>query len=382
VRERIGAFEERAAALAEDERPAAQRLAELEVLDPANRILGLKICDPAMGSGHFLVSLVDWMADQVLAAMPEASAAVPWSLEPYVSPLAFDIARVRKTILAQAREHGWPDVERHLDDKHIVRRMILKRCVYGVDLNPMAVELAKVALWLHSFTVGAPLSFLDHHLREGNSVMGAWVGPTVERLRDRGAMFNLGQITTVENVADEMDRIERRPDNDVMEVQTSKQEFKAVEDATKPVAEFFSLLEAEELLGVFEAAPKKAPNLEKLSAAGKDEKALAKARADVAAFERAAAFNVLLEGTFGDPIKISAGEVVLAPSPETLMAAPVDEDGLPLPDEQFALLGSWSDLRTRVCRRARARGARRRSPAPVPALGDRLPECVVEPPHV
>ena len=59
-----------------------------------------------------------------------------------------------------------------LDDRHIVKRMVLKRCIYGVDKNPMAVELAKVSLWLHSFTVGAPLSFLDHHLRCGDSLFG------------------------------------------------------------------------------------------------------------------------------------------------------------------------------------------------------------------
>ena len=62
-----------------------------------------------------------------------------------------------------------------LDDRHIVRRMVLKRCVYGVDKHMMAVELTKVALWLHTFTVGAPLSFLDHHLRNGDSLFGLWV---------------------------------------------------------------------------------------------------------------------------------------------------------------------------------------------------------------
>ena len=60
--------------------------------------------------------------------------------------------------------------------------MVLKRVVYGVDKNPMAVELAKVALWLHTFTVGAPLSFLDHHLRCGDSVLGA-LGAAGRRLR-------------------------------------------------------------------------------------------------------------------------------------------------------------------------------------------------------
>ena len=56
----------------------------------------------------------------------------------------------------------------------------MKRCIYGVDLNPMAVELAKVSLWLHSFTVGAPLSFLDHHLKAGNSLIGTSVDTVIE----------------------------------------------------------------------------------------------------------------------------------------------------------------------------------------------------------
>ena len=75
----------------------------------------------------------------------------------------------------------------HLDDRQIVRRMVLKRCVHGVDKNPMAVELAKVSLWLHTFTVGAPLSFLlDHHLRCGDSLFGSWVDEGVERAEARG----------------------------------------------------------------------------------------------------------------------------------------------------------------------------------------------------
>jgi hypothetical protein len=74
--------------------------------------------------------------------------------------------------------------------------MVLKRVVYGVGKNPMAVELSKVALWLHSFTVGAPLSFLDHHLRAGDSVIGAWVRPTVYALQKRGALFNLSPPLT------------------------------------------------------------------------------------------------------------------------------------------------------------------------------------------
>ena len=122
--------------------------------------------------------------------------------------------------------------ESKLDDRHIVRRMVLKRVVYGVDKNPMAVELAKVALWLHSFTVGAPLSFLNHHLRAGDSVIGAWVRPTVDALQKRGALFNLGQIARVERVAGLMAEIEETTDNDVAEVASSKAKFGAIRYAT------------------------------------------------------------------------------------------------------------------------------------------------------
>lgn len=93
----------------------------------------------------------------------------------YVSPLSNRIDAIRNTILGNAEQRGWTVDEEQLDDRHIIRRMILKRCIYGVDKNPMAVELAKVALWLHTFTVGAPLSFLDHHLRCGDSLYGLWV---------------------------------------------------------------------------------------------------------------------------------------------------------------------------------------------------------------
>ena len=53
------------------------------------------------------------------------------------------------------------------------RRRVVESCVYGVDLNPMAVELAKLSLWLHTVAKGEPLSFLDHHIRCGNSLIGA-----------------------------------------------------------------------------------------------------------------------------------------------------------------------------------------------------------------
>ena len=166
VEARTAAFHAEAEALAAGDLTPAGRMQALQRLDPAEQILELKVCDPAMGSGHFLVSLVDYLADWVITAMAEAEAAE----DGYVSPLTDRINTIRDRIESNAAERGWTIDAEQLDDRHMVRRMVLKRCVYGVDKNPMAVELAKVSLWLHTFTVGAPLSFLDHHLRCGQPV--------------------------------------------------------------------------------------------------------------------------------------------------------------------------------------------------------------------
>ena len=165
-------------------------MGRLKRLDPAEELLELKVCDPAMGSGHFLVNLVDYLADRVIEAMAEAEALV----EGYLSPLVERIDGIRNTIMDNAEDRGWTFDPAQLDDRHIVRRMVLKRCVYGVDKNPMAVELAKVSLWLHTFTVGAPLSFLDHHLRCGDSLFGTWVEPAIRRTEEKSSLFLRGPL--------------------------------------------------------------------------------------------------------------------------------------------------------------------------------------------
>ncbi|MGH7035557.1 MAG: hypothetical protein ACREFL_17650 [Stellaceae bacterium] len=140
VYERLAGFGDRAGQLAKDTRRTNVRIEELLALDPAVAILDLKMCDPAMGSGHFLVSLVDYLADEILEAMVTE---VEWAdpRQPYKSPLIARIGDIRQRIRDEARANGWKVQESQLDDRHLVRRMILKRCIYGVDKNPVAVEL-------------------------------------------------------------------------------------------------------------------------------------------------------------------------------------------------------------------------------------------------
>ena len=243
---RMEAFAAKAEDIPSSQVPEDRRMGRLKQLDPAEKLLELKVCDPAMGSGHFLVNLVDYLADRVIEAMAEAEALV----EGYLSPLVERIDGIRNTIMANAEDRGWTFDPAQLDDRHIVRRMVLKRCVYGVDKNPMAVELTKVSLWLHTFTVGAPLSFLDHHLRCGDSLFGTWVAPAVHRTEEASSLFLRGPLERATRAASHMQIIEGLTDAEIAEAHRSADIFAEISEMTAPLDAFMSLLHAFDWLGL------------------------------------------------------------------------------------------------------------------------------------
>ncbi len=240
--ERLKAFEDKAAALKSDRRSKAARQAELCTLDPAEAVLNLKVLDPSMGSGHFLVTAVDFLSDYI-ADLIERTPAIPeWLDGKYVSPLVKRVAAIRQDILRRAGEANWVMDKSHLSDQAIIRRMVLKRCIYGVDKNPLTVELAKVSLWLHSFTVGAPLSFLDHHLRCGDSLVGLRVSDAIGDLQKRIALFLGSAIAGAEAATEIMQRIEEMSDADVAEVRESATLFHGVEEMTAELRRLLDFL--------------------------------------------------------------------------------------------------------------------------------------------
>lgn len=105
--------------------------------DPVGAVLQLTVCDPACGSGHFLLAAARRMADEVAKLRAQANGGAP-------TPADY--------------RHALRDVVSH--------------CVYGVDKNPMAIALAKTALWLEAYTPDRPLTFIDHHLQVGDALLG------------------------------------------------------------------------------------------------------------------------------------------------------------------------------------------------------------------
>src|SRR5258708_2741976 len=120
---------------------------------------------------------------------------------------------------------------RKLTELNLPKRRVLKSCIYGVDLNPMDVELAKVSLWLDCFTLGAPLSFLDHHMKCGNSLIGGSVQEVQDAL-STGLWSN--QLTYLLDATQLMRKVGELSDATAQEVIESRKAYQGAYDALAP----------------------------------------------------------------------------------------------------------------------------------------------------
>jgi type I restriction-modification system DNA methylase subunit len=173
----------------------------LKGMDFVQAVLSLKVLDPAMGSGHFPVEATSFLASRIVESLAEE-----------------------------------PEKIGGIDHTEVVwaRREVARHCIYGVDVNPLAVELAKVSLWLHTLTVDKPLSFLDHHLKCGNSLVGsdivdlAWL--PLERPKD-----TLGHLDKplglVQKILDRLDDLDSISDETVEDVKRKERLFQQLQES-------------------------------------------------------------------------------------------------------------------------------------------------------
>ena len=138
--------------------PSEGRGREQWQLKSPAELLDLKICDPAMGSGAFLVQVCRWLAERIADA---------WAAEESVGRYITIEGVVVDDLVDLEGLPANPE-----DRLMTARRLVAERCLYGVDLNPLAVELAKLSIWLVTLAKGRPFGFLDHNLKCGDSLLG------------------------------------------------------------------------------------------------------------------------------------------------------------------------------------------------------------------
>ena len=174
----------------------------------ARQLLDLKICDPAMGAGHFLVGVFDYLGDAVLAA----STCPPFS----------SVGR----------------------DARTVSSLVLQHCLYGVDKDPMAVDLARMALLLHGESMAA--GHLDYHLHCGNSLFGGWIGDAVKTVRDGdGAVTLRALVQSSRRAAATIAAM----DTATLPGGSSTRHWHALAQANAPLATVLSAVHAQHWLG-------------------------------------------------------------------------------------------------------------------------------------
>ena len=145
------------------------RLDEMGDTDAADAFFDFRVADIAMGSGHFLVAAIDRIEKGMADYLARRD----------LPGVRRNLSDLRKAAL---RELGELADTVTIEDGPLLRRMIARRCIYGVDLNGLSVQLARLAVWIHTFVPGLPLSVLDHTLVHGNALVG--VG-TIEDIREK-----------------------------------------------------------------------------------------------------------------------------------------------------------------------------------------------------
>lgn len=164
-------------------------------------ILSLRICDPAMGSGHFLVEACDYMA--------------------------------------RALAMGGLSEEEAENQIVLARRRVVERCIYGVDLVPLTAELAKLSLWLNTASRGKALSFLDHHIRSGNSLLGATIAEIRTSAQKAGKSAGKAIAKLVDDLlkeaAERTRTYEAKTSETGADVHEKEKEFRVVRESLAPI---------------------------------------------------------------------------------------------------------------------------------------------------
>lgn len=205
----------------------AEHLKRLDALDDdaaAEAFFDFRVADIAMGSGHFLVAALDrvergfagYIARRRLPGVRQELIRLREAAVKALGPLADSV---------------------EIEDTQLLRRLIARRCVYGVDINPVAVELARLSIWIHTFVPGLPLSLLDRNLVVGNSLVGIGRVSEIEEKAKEDDLPIFGSFD-VERLVGEalvpLQRLARTADATLSEVDKARKAMREAQEATLP----------------------------------------------------------------------------------------------------------------------------------------------------
>lgn len=199
-------------------------LARLDKLDDeaaGKNFFDFRVADIAMGSGHFLISAIDH---------------IERSLSNYLVTRKLPFVADELLSLCSAAEDSLGSLadQIEIEDTQLLRRLIARRCIYGVDINSTAVQLSRLAIWIHTFVPGLPLSLLDHNIVQGNSLVGIGQLSEIRDMAEVGSLplFPIDASYFLGEASEHLGKLARITDASMADVQRSR---KAMFDASKAI---------------------------------------------------------------------------------------------------------------------------------------------------
>lgn len=216
----------------------AEHLARLDAMyddrQAADHFFDFHVADIAMGSGHFLVAAVDHLERGLSGYLAKRR----------LGGVRDELERLR----AKAREQLGDDWRGEpIEDTQLLRRQIARRCVHGVDMNPLAVELARLSLWIHTFVPGLPLSFLDMNLVVGNSLVGIATLAEATELLNPTDLFGASAEELLGRAREPLTKLGRLAEATAAEVREARALYEKVRERVSSTSDLFTVLSASRL---------------------------------------------------------------------------------------------------------------------------------------
>ena len=211
------------------------RLDAMDETDAAKALFDFRVADIAMGSGHFLIAAIDRIERRMADYLARRDL-------PGVRRQLAELRNAATVALAELAEGA------AIEDGQLLRRMIARRCIYGVDANNLTVQLARLAVWIHTFVPGLPLSVLDHTLIHGNSLVGVGtldeIRSKFEEVRETHPMFAADADELLGPAAEPLSRLANVNDATLADIDVAREAMRQARTAVGQTARLCDLIAA------------------------------------------------------------------------------------------------------------------------------------------
>ena len=201
--------------------------------EAAESFFNFRFADIAMGSGHFLIAAIDRVEKAMANFLAQRN----------LPGVQLELAGLRETAREELGDLAEASV---IEDGQLLRRLIARRCVYGVDLNTLSVQLARLAVWIHTFVPGLPLSVLDHQLVHGNALVGVGTLDDIHKTLHEatGPLFRLDVSRLLGQAEQPLKRLARINDATMRDIRSARDAIREVQSALGNTAALCDLIAA------------------------------------------------------------------------------------------------------------------------------------------